>query len=259
MVHTPAAAAATSRARPISRVPPSASATRARAPTTTDTDRLTRSFATGSPTRTTGPGSSIRSAAAPPPIARAASSASRAATMRVPVPIRRGAGPSRDPEGTPFSLRAGMRGTSGNDEGDARRTAHPLLVVLQPDSAGGGLQLAAGADLDTLAGGDLDRLTRLRVAAGASGPGGLLDGEPTGDRHLGALSHALGERGEERVENAVDGGLRLAGLRRDGGDEIGAVQRCHISPPWDCRHPSRRRPSVVSCITMGAGKPSGQG
>ncbi|BDZ45335.1 hypothetical protein GCM10025866_12440 [Naasia aerilata] len=91
-VQTAAAPAARSRARPVSRSPPSASATRASAPTVTETARSTTSFAAGRPKRTTGPGSSISRAAAAPPMARAARSARKAATRRVPVPIRRGAG-----------------------------------------------------------------------------------------------------------------------------------------------------------------------
>ncbi|OEI68954.1 hypothetical protein Cus16_1444 [Curtobacterium sp. ER1/6] len=88
----------------------------------------------------------------------------------------------------------------------------------------GSLELRAGADLDRVARGDLDGVTRLRVATGARGAVGLLEGDPARDGDLGAVGDRRRDDAEQRVDDAVDGGLALAGLLRDGSDELGAVQ-----------------------------------
>src|SRR5690606_28377716 len=77
----------------------------------------------------------------------------------------------------------------------------------------GSLQLGAGGHLDALARRDLDLGAGLRVAAGASGRVDLLEGDPAGDRDLAALGDGIGDGAEERVQDARNGGLALAGGR----------------------------------------------
>src|ERR1700712_1285417 len=89
---------------------------------------------------------------------------------------------------------------------------------------GGSLQLAAGGDLHALAGGDLDGCARRGVTTCASGAVRLLERDPTRDGDLGAFTDRLRDDGEEGVDDAGDGGLALARLRRNGGDEVVLVE-----------------------------------
>jgi hypothetical protein len=70
----------------------------------------------------------------------------------------------------------------------------------------------------------VDRLARRGVAALARRAVRALDGQPAGDRDLGALADGLGENAEQRIDDAGDRGLALSGVGSDGGDQIGLVE-----------------------------------
>jgi hypothetical protein len=88
--------------------------------------------------------------------------------------------------------------------GGCRVRGIPLLVW--SSLLDGGLQLGARGDLDALAGGDLDLCTRLRVAAGASRGGDLLERDPAGIETLLPLATASEtvEKRESRTPDTAD-------------------------------------------------------
>src|SRR3954447_16003809 len=91
------------------------------------------------------------------------------------------------------------------------------------DGAGGLLQVRAGGHLDGVGGGDVDRLTGLRVAAGARGALGALDGQEARDGDLVAAGDRVDELLLEAGEDRVDGRGRDVGALGDGGDQFGLV------------------------------------
>ena len=123
---------------------------------------------------------------------------------------------------------SGRRGLTAGRRAVVPRAATALLDARRGLLAlGGFLELGARRDLHAVAGRDLDRVTGLRVAGGASGTVGALEGQEAGDGDLlvalgDDLADGLGERGQNGV-GVLTGHLGALG---QSGHQLTAVHIC---------------------------------